>query len=206
MITAHHIPDAIFRTDNPLGIPVLDLSLQAEWVVAPVMPWGSVKRNQKMPGIWHFYTQDYRFTALEANPGLVLNTDCASAVEPNFTTSEQMPNTPGWMQIYRKRWIARFWQEMGLPVWVDMNVAPDFYYANLLGVPDGWNAYFTRGYSERLEWTGVEYQLAQEKSGRDAPLFIVYGGGAAVEAYCMDNGIQWLPEAMDCRKGKLTHG
>jgi len=28
MLTAQDVPDAIFRTDNPLGIPVLDLALQ----------------------------------------------------------------------------------------------------------------------------------------------------------------------------------
>jgi hypothetical protein len=206
LLNKRHVPDALFATDNDLGIPLLDASLQADYCHLPVMPWGAVKRNQVMPGTWHFYVDDYRFEALWSDPSPVLNSRCRAAVEPNFTTSEQMPFAVGWYQIYRKRWIARWWQSQGLPVFVDLNVAPDFYYANLLGVPDGWKAFLTRGYADKRAWLDVEYDLACDKRGSEDLLFAVYGGGAAVERHCQSKGYLWIPEAMDCRKGKTTHG
>lgn len=147
MLTRRDVPDALFATDNALGIPLLDVGLQATYVHLPVRTWGSVKRNQVMRGTWHFYTDDYRFEALWTDPSGVVNSECNAAVEPNFSTSEQMPEVVGWYQIYRKRWLARYWQSHGIPVFVDLNVAPRFYYANLLGVPRGWRSWMTRGSS-----------------------------------------------------------
>src|SRR4051794_36308471 len=131
------VPDALFPTDNEFDIPTLDLRLQANYIHLPVMAWGSVKRNQVMEGTYHFYVDDYRFSALCDNPAALLNTRCRAAVEPNLSTSEQCGKWVALAQIGKKRWIARYWQSMNLPVFVDMNVAPDWYDLNMLGVPFG---------------------------------------------------------------------
>lgn len=64
------VPDAVFASDNDLGIPLLDANLQAAAVVAPVQPWGmgAGARTRKNAGTWHFYTDDYRFDALWRDP------------------------------------------------------------------------------------------------------------------------------------------
>ena len=205
-LTRRDVPDAIFPSDNTDGIPLLDLRMQATDVHLPVMTWGSVKRQREMPGTWHFYTEDYRFEALWRDPSPVVNTRCNAAAEPNFTTSEQMSRAVAVYQIYRKRWIARYWQSRGVPVFVDLNVAPQWTDENLLGVPEGWRAWITRGYEDRLDWTDVEWQLARARCGREDLIFAVYGGGERVAEMCRRyarDGWVYLPETMDQRKGRV---
>lgn len=206
MLTRRDVPDALFASDNPFGIPTLDGRLQAEYTHLPVMTWGAVKRNQVMRGTWHFYTEDYRFEALWSDPSGVVNSRCVAVVEPNFTTSEQMPRAVALYQIYRKRWLGRYWQSRGIQVFVDLNVAPAWVEDNLFGVPRGWNAYMTRGYYNRTEALGNELTLARRHSGLENPLFVVYGGGAAVRCFCEREGVLYCPETMDVRKGMGLHG
>lgn len=199
------VPDALFPTDNEFGIPSLSLDGQAEYCHLPVVTWGSVKRNQTMPGTWHFYTDDYRFDAIWQDTSPVINSQCVAAVECNFTTSEQMPAAVAIWQIYRKRWLAKFWQSQGIKIFVDLNVSYDLAELNLLGVPRGWRSYMTRGYSEYLEQIDDEYLVAKEHCGGD-PIFCVYGGGERVKRHCFYHDYIWVPETMDVAKGKYTNG
>lgn len=189
------VPDASFATDNEWGVPLLDLGLQARTLDNPVTKWGTVKRGATMRGTYHFYTDDYKFEALWKDPAPVINSGCASVVEPNFSTGEQMPLAVGLWGVFRKRWLARWWQTFGVRVFVDLNVEPHLNAINLLGVPQGWGAYATRW----LDKYGVgdveeQYRIAQERSGLDAPLFVVFGGRAAAERACMDHGWVWVRE------------
>lgn len=190
---------ALFRSDNPAGIPALELWMQADWVPALTI-WGTVKRNQVMPGLYAFFTHDARFSALCKNPSALLQTECAAAVEINISTHEQMPNYEAWAAIGLKRKIACYWGKHGVKIFVDLNVAPQFYYANLMGVPRGWKAYMTRGSVETIDWLDVEFALACERAESDFIIFVVYGGGAAVEERCIQRGWQYLPETMDTLK------
>lgn len=176
------VPDAVFASDNDLGIPLLDANLQATAVVAPVQPWGmgAGARSRKNPGTWHFYTDDYRFDALWRDPSPVVNSGAVAAVEPNFSAYLEMPRAVALWSIYRKRWLSRFWQGHGIRVFVDLNVAEPHYSDNLLGVPKGWRSWATRGYVERLHLTEREFDLACEHAGTSDILFFVYGGGRAV--------------------------
>jgi hypothetical protein len=203
LVRRSDVPDALFPTDNDLGIPVLDRRYEASFVELPVMTWGATRRNQVMPGSWHFYTEDYRFTSLWADPTPVINSRCVAAVEPNFTTSEQMPAAVAIYQTFRKRWLARFWQSHGIKIFVDLNVAPEWADLNLTGVPAGWRAYMTRGYADRLTSLDDEYRLATERAGSTDILFAVYGGGRPVRAWCHSKGVIHVPETMDVAKGKL---
>jgi len=198
-----YVPDAVWPTDNGWGVPLLDKNLQATSLDAPFLGWGSVARTQRMQGTWHFYTGDYRFEALWSDPAPVVNTRCTSVVEPNFSCYNEMPMAVGLWQVYRKRWLARWWQSYGIRVFVDLNVAPKFYDLNWLGVPEGWMAYGTRGYTDRLDWTETEYTMACEHAGTDSVLFVVYGGGQAVEEACKEHGWLWMIETM--QKG-VTRG
>lgn len=189
------VPDASFATDNEWGVPLLDLSLQARTLDNPVMKWGTVGRAKRMPGTYHFYTDDYKFSALWDDPTPVVNSGCVAVVEPNFSTGEQMPRAVGLWGIYRKRWLARYWQVYGVRVFVDLNVEPHLNDLNLLGVPQGWSAYATRWLDKcGLEPIEVQYRLAQERAGVDQPLFVVFGGRDRAERACMERSWLWVRE------------
>lgn len=194
------VPDAVWPTDNGWGVPTLDLKLQALAFDQPAAIWGQVSRKTRMNGTWLFYTEDGRYEALWADPSPVLNTGAVAAVEPNYSCYSNMPGAVALWQVYRKRWIARWWQSYGLRVWVDLNVATNHAEINRLGIPHGWRAFATRGYTDRLDATRAEYELACEIAGDASPLFLVYGGGKAVKAECMANGWLWMAEDMDRAK------
>lgn len=205
-MTRADVPDAIFPTDNEYGIPLLKASLQPSMLVSPFCAWGEKAgaRTRRISGTWHFYTEDYRFQALWSDPSPVLNSGCVAIVEPNFSCYTDMPMAVGLYRIYQKRWLARFWQEHGVKVLVDLNVAPPFAALNLLGVPHGWRAWATRGYAGRLEDTAAELAIAREHAGTDDLLFVVYGGGKAVRAWCQQHGVVWFPEQRDLARGRFT--
>lgn len=139
-------------------------------------------------------------TALWSDPRPVVNSQCAAAVEPNFSCYEDMPLAVGHWRIYQKRWLARWWQTQGIRVLVDLNVAPRFAGANLLGVPRGWRAYCTRGYLRRLVQTEREYETACNHAGASDILFCVYGGSRKLRKVCALYGWHWVPECMDQRR------
>ena len=89
-----------------------------------------------------------------------------------------MPVSFGLQAIYKKRWIARCMQGKGIGIFVDLNVAQKFYRLNMIGVPRGWRAFATRGYSDRLNNLAFEYSIASDWAEGKEPLFVIYGGGA----------------------------
>lgn len=196
------VPDAVWPTDNEWGVPLLDIKLQADAVDQPFLAWGAKgsRLTKQHGGTYHFYTEDYRFEALWADPAPVVESGVITVVEPNFSVYENMPRAVTLWQIYRKRWIARFWQAHGLRVLVDLNVAESHADLNLLGVPDGWKAFCTRGYTERLDATDREFEIAQCKAGDVTPFFVVYGGGRAVKTHCQERGWLWIMEQRDVAK------
>jgi hypothetical protein len=175
--------DFRWPSSNELEIPDLRLDVAPVGPDLPLVPWGARCRAKQFRGTHHFYVDDYRFRALWLHPDQVPETGAVAAVEPNFSVFEQTPFPVALWAIYRKRWLARYWQEKGLAVWVDLNVSEAHSELNLLGVPNGWRHYATRGYDERLDDLVREYSLAEENAGAQ-PMLIVYGGGAAVAGRC----------------------
>jgi hypothetical protein len=199
------VPDAVWPSDNEWGVPLLDIQREATFVDAPWGIWGATSRKATKVSTWFFYTEDYRYEALWDDPSGVLKSGCAVAAEPNFSCYSNMPPAVALWQIYRKRWIARWWQSRGVNILVDLNVATNHYSLNLLGVPVGWSAFATRGYTARLDDTHTEFEQAQRIAGPDVtPLFVVYGGGKAVKEECQRNGWLWLQEDMDTAKGRVV--
>lgn len=196
------VPDAVWPSDNDWGIPLLDINLQATALDLPFETWGASERKRRMLGTWHFYTQDYRYEALWKDPTPIIETGAVNLVEPNFSCYNQMARAFALFQIYRKRWMARYWQSFGIKVFADLNVAEPFYDLNLLGVPAGWKAWATRGYSERIASAEKEYKMAVERAGTSSILFVVYGGGKQVKAACQSNGWLWFDEQENIRHGK----
>ena len=65
-----------------------------------------------------------------------------------------------------------------------------------MGIPDGYNAFATRGYADRQEYLKEEIQIAREISGKDIPNMIVYGGGDKIKDICVQNSIIYVEQFM----------
>lgn len=187
--------DRLYDSDNVFDIPTLRIDCQPEnGLLLPVSAWGADSRQKKGIQTYHFYVDDYRFEAIWKDPMKVLLSDCSCVVEPNLSLFDTTPVAYGLQQIYKKRWISRYWQECGVKVYADLNVSLKFRAYNRMGIPDGYNAFATRGYDDRFETLADELQLAREISGKDNPNMIVYGGGKRVKAFCQENNIIFIEQ------------
>ena len=189
--------DRIYDSDNEFDIPTLRTDRQPEnGLLLPFAGWGADTRAKKGISTYHFYVEDYRFTAIWKDPTSVLKSGCTNLVEPNLSLFDTTPIAYGIQLIYMKRWIARFWQECGAKVYADLNVSQKFYKWNRIGIPDGYNAFATRGYADREEYLKIEIQTAREISGLDKPNMIVYGGGERIKELCVQNNVLYVEQFM----------
>jgi hypothetical protein len=186
--------DTLYPSDNEWGIPTLDLKRQARGLDLPCERWGRNSRAGKMPGTYHFYTDDYKFSALWADPTPLVFSGCRNIIEPNVSTGPAMPAAVALWGIYRKRWLARWAQSYDVCVFVDLNVEPVFSSLNLLGVPRGWRAWATRGYDTRIELLEQDWQTATAHAETDDIIFVVVGGGQETHAACMARGWVHIPQ------------
>lgn len=199
--------DRIYGSDNEFDIPMLRLDGQpTSGLLLPFAGWGADSRMKKGIQTYHFYVEDYRFTNIWNNPVSVLDSGCTELVEPNLSLYDTTPIAYGLQLIYMKRWIARFWQECGAKVYADLNVARKFYKYNRLGIPDGYNAFATRGYADRQEYLKMEIQIAREISGLDNPNMIVYGGGEKIRELCLQNNVLFVEQFMANRVKQIKEG
>ena len=149
--------------------------------------------RQVFTGTFGSYVKDYKFSALWKHPENLLFSGCQAIIEPNFSTSDEMPEAVGIYRIYQKRWLSRFWQTKGVNVIVDLNVSEKFQEINLLGVPDGWSSFSTRAQKGSNNLLATMYDLACRKAGSNPKLFLVYGGGKGIEKMCNENKWMLIP-------------
>jgi hypothetical protein len=197
---ADEVPHALFPGEPDYDIPWLLLDQQPRMVELPIAPWGAIKRRAKTeltPKIFHFYTEDWRFKTIWEDPSQLEMSGCGIFVEPNFTVTPEMSRAEAIWQTYRKRWIARYLQARGCLIFADLNVAERHDSVNALGIPVGYNAFATRGYTDRPTECVNEWRMAQALAGRDDVLFLVVGGGKNIEATAKERGWVWVPEWMD---------
>lgn len=202
-LTKDDVPDAIWATNNDWDIPMLDTHWQADALDAPVNKWG-VGRKAIGSGTIHFYTEDAKFEHLWKNPQHLVNYGTVSVVEPNFSTNVQMPRAVVLYHVYRKRWMARYWQSKGIRVFVDLNVPDELSELNLIGVPDGWRAYATRGVTAEIDSLPGLWEVACRKAGTDDVLFVVIGGREPVKDVCQQHGWIHVYEHQHLVHGRVT--
>jgi len=200
------VPDAVWGSDNLYGIPMLDLNMQADHLEAPFAGWGTMARKNKMTGTYHFYVEDNRFEQIWRNPIDVANSACYALVEPNFSVYADMPKAVAIWQMFRKRWLARWFQSIGIRVIVDLNIAHRHDDLRFIGVPEGWKSYCTRAYSARLDETVIEYEQAVKHAGGGTILFVCYGGGKKAEELAMEKGWIWYPDQQTQFAGGKRNG
>lgn len=186
--------DYVYPSDNEWGIPVLLKDNMPVHVELPINPWGAEARYKKMMSCYHFYVDDYRFDALFKDPMPLLLSGCKQIVEPNCSIHDNTPAPFALWQIYRKRFLARYLQECGLQVFADLNVSHRFMEFNRLGIPDGYNAFFTRGVTGWENHLDLCLEMAQRISGCDCPNLNVYGGGKDIEEWCHRHQLPYIGE------------
>lgn len=191
------VPDILYPSDNAFEIPSLRLDRQPEeGLLMPFQAWGVNTRQKKVVGTYHFYVDDYRFGAIWKDPAKIIASGCQSIVEPNFSLFDTTPIAYGLCMIYKKRWLSRWLQEQGITVWADLNVSKKFYEYNRLGIQQGYNAFCTRGYADRIKDLQTEIDIARQISGKDTPRMIVYGGGKEVQRICEANRLTYIEQFM----------
>lgn len=194
------LDDVLFPSDNKYEIPTLLKEMQAGRVELPITPWGANSRLRKDVKTYHFYVDDYRFEKLFKDPTNLINCGCNAIVEPNCSCHDQTPIAYGISLIYKKRWLARYCQELGIKVYADLNVAKKFIEYNMLGIPKGYNAFFTRGCDGWMESLKSDLEVAQRISGLETPNLVVYGGGTEIQEFCQKKGILYLQDFINAKK------
>lgn len=192
--------DCLYESNNEFDIPNLLMEKQAGKLQLPFAPWGADSRLRKDVATYHFYVDDYRFEAIWKDPVKVLTSGVKALVEPNLSVYDTTPIAYGLHQIYKKRWIARFFQECGLLIYADLNVSTKFKDFNKMGIPDGFDAFFTRGYSDRLDYLKDEFQTARQISGKDSPNLLVYGGGDTIREFCIKKSLVYVQDFINSKK------
>jgi hypothetical protein len=157
--------------------------------------WGAASRRSRTFGTVGFYVDDYRFTHLWANPRAVPASGAVAAIEPNFSVVEASPRAVAVWATYRKRWLARYWQQAGLRIWVDLCTA--HHDIALLGVPDGWRSFATRAFDARIDDLDDELELA--RTFHDDATLLVYSGGKAVREWCQAHDALHVPDPASAR-------
>lgn len=61
-----------------------------------------------------------------------------------------------------------------------------------MGIPDGYNAFFTAGRENQEEVLARELQIAKEISGMEVPNLIVYGGGRKIKSWCQSHDLLYV--------------
>ena len=186
--------DYVYPSNNEFDIPTLLTDNMPVHLELPLNPWGAEARYKKGMATYHFYVDDYRFEQLFRDPIKLLESGCKAIVEPNCSIHDQTPMAYAIWQTYRKRYLCRYLQECGLQIWVDLNVSPHFEEINALGVPQGYNAFCTRGVSGWLPTTERHWQMAQRISGLEKPNMFVYGGGDDVAEWCKAHDVVHVKE------------
>ena len=189
--------DYVYPSNNEFDIPTLLMDNMPVHLELPFTPWGAEARYKKGINTYHFYVDDYRFEQLFKDPIKLLQSGCRAIIEPNCSIHDQTPMAHAIWQTYRKRYLCRYLQECGMQIWVDLNVSPHFEEINALGVPEGYNAFCTRGVSGWLPTTERHWEMAKRISGLEKPNMFVYGGGQDVEEWCKERDIVYIKEYMN---------
>ena len=189
--------DYVYPSNNEFDIPTLLMDNMPVHLELPLNPWGAEARYKKGITTYHFYVDDYRFEQLFKDPIKLLESGCKAIVEPNCSIHDQTPMAHAIWQTYRKRYLCRYLQECGMQIWVDLNVSPHFEEVNTLGVPEGYNAFCTRGVTGWLNTTERHWEMAKRISGLDKPNMFVYGGGDDVAEWCKAHDVVHVKEFMN---------
>ncbi|OZE89940.1 hypothetical protein CH298_13220 [Rhodococcoides fascians] len=108
----------LFPSSNPHGIPDLAPSLT---VPANLAAWHVARQRQhaaETGGALHCFLDDYRFETAWSSPERAARRAVAvgCALSPDFSLWRGMPRAASIWNVYRSRWVAAYWQALGVDV------------------------------------------------------------------------------------------
>ncbi len=201
------VPITYWPSSNEWGIPDLLPELQGEAILPPqIAKWGSMARTSVLEdGLYHFYVEDYKFSALLDDPTAVVNSRCKAVIEPNFSSRPNMPRAEVlYLSIYKKRWLSRYFQSQDIRVYVDLNIEREYFDLALYGVPRTWHSFANRAYTNDLSHLEDAYRLVVQYTQNNGIIYVVYGGGVSTQQLCKERGWVWIPEEADVVRGRYT--
>jgi hypothetical protein len=131
--------DARFPSSNPWGLPDLrsdrlaDVVPTGTWTgegdpAGLLVPFRSAATSRLRGAILCFYVPDWRFESVWAQAVRTVSTlhaaGLAAVVAPDFSMWRDDPLCVQLWNLYRSRWVARYWQEAGI------NVIPNLQFAD----------------------------------------------------------------------------
>jgi len=193
-----------FPTDNDLEIPVLPLRSQAKFIDRPVAPWGGYSdpkhwRPSRGPkGVLCFYVHDERFMHLVDQPRKSFSVPAPVFCELNFSLDKETPLWRAiWLTAQKRLFSVYAWHEAEKEILVDLNVPSAWLQLNMTGVPTGWRSYCTRGSDRDLQSLQdqhaaavAKFEEAGEPCQKGDLVFLVYGGGPKVQAFCKNHHLE----------------
>jgi len=155
------VPQALqYPFDNIYEIFTLRKDMQPTAPPGQVKVWGNKKSNYNPEGTMAFYTTDTKFMSKLFQPMIVVETGCAAIVEMNYTLDQSWPLAFGFTPIARKRQFSLIMQNHDIGIIADLYVPEKFADLNMLGIPDGYSAFATRGHSKDILALEIRYNRA----------------------------------------------
>lgn len=196
-------------TRDPLNMRLLSANRTGKYDFPPIARYNGEIPSELIPfnyakshpdrnvGV-HFFIDDYQFERVWRFPDryIPLLREYECVFTPDFSLYVNMPLTLKIYNVYRSRVLGHYWQENGIRIYVDLNVSSKFFEYNRMGVPDGWNAFATRGALGGLELLKAKFNQARQISGLDSPNLIVYGGGKEVHEFCCLHSLLYVHDYM----------
>ncbi len=124
----------VFSSEDGLGMPFIKAGAS---MPQHLLQWGSrPKLDAALEGTAvHFFLDDYRFESVWRNPARNLDAlkHIGTMLSPDFSLWGDMPIAMQLWQVYRNRWMGRYWQERGLQVIpaISWSLPHDFCYAGV---------------------------------------------------------------------------
>lgn len=114
----------LYEECTDLGIPEV---YSDDFIPEELIPFNMCKKMRKedQHKTVHFYIDDYHFESLWSKPNRYLNIlkFYNGVICPDFSVYEVQPKVMNMWNVYRNRWLARYLQEQGIKVILDVSWA-----------------------------------------------------------------------------------
>lgn len=196
----------LFPSSNKYGIPDM---LPCEEIPEELVPYGTqVRRSyaQAKEKFIHFFLDDYQFESLWNKPNKTLQpiVNIGYAFSPDFSVFVGYPRALQIYNVYRNRWLGRFWQSHDVEViptisWGDR----DTYDFCFLGVPkNSVVAISTVGINSREKKEVFKQGFEEMIRQLEPKLVLVYGETKPLEfeEYC---NVKYYPSFWKVRRRQM---
>ena len=114
----------LFKTDNEYGFPEV---VSSDFSPSALLPFNLSKNKRQGDSLKtvHFFLDDYKFEPLWSDPRKFIDLlrFYNGMISPTYSVWSNQPYALNLYNIYRSRWITRFYQEQGINVLVDVRWA-----------------------------------------------------------------------------------